>query len=142
MSDGTNETAADDTATDETTADEPVTDAPPSDEATTNGTGADEGVSGEPATDDGATDATTAETHAADADPDGLLAVSNLDAGYGELQILDRDLRVVGTHLFDRTPKSQFSRGVDWTDRGIILVTSTDGQPQEVSVFPVDLPAA
>lgn len=68
-----------------------------------------------------------------------LLTLSYVDVR-GELQILDRDLRVVGTHLFDRTARSHFYRGVDWTDRGIVLVTSTDGQPQTVSVFPVDLP--
>jgi len=91
MSNDTDETAADEPTTDESATDETAT-RPSSGETTTDGTETDKGVSEETATgdnDDTTTGATTAEAHTADAHPDGLLAVSNLDAGYGELQILD-----------------------------------------------------
>ncbi|WP_049902933.1 ABC transporter ATP-binding protein [Halococcus agarilyticus] len=94
MSNDTDETASDEPRTEETAADETATDettADASDGATANGTETDGNATGTAATGgtDEATDATTAGASTSTDHPDGLLAVSNLDAGYGELQILD-----------------------------------------------------
>lgn len=60
----------------------------------------------------------------------------------GELQLLDRERAVVATRAFDRVPGTQFSEGVHWTDRGVVLVSTSAGHARHVQIFPVTLPAA
>lgn len=59
----------------------------------------------------------------------------------GELQLLDREGEVVATRAFDRVPDSQFSGGVHWSDRGVVVVSRSVGQARHVQVFPVAQPA-
>ncbi|WP_256838294.1 hypothetical protein [Ornithinimicrobium faecis] len=76
---------------------------------------------------------------AADFAPDDqhLLTLSYVDV-HGELAIRDRSMAIVETLTFDRPRDSFYYDGVDWTERGIFLTTSTQGQAQRVSIFPVE----
>ena len=72
--------------------------------------------------------------------PDGhdrLVSVSYDGVGTS-ISLFDEDLDLVGERWIDRAERTYYYNGVDLTDRGITAVSSTDGQPQQVLVFPVE----
>lgn len=80
---------------------------------------------------------------AADFSPDDshLLTLSYVGVS-GELAIRDRDLETVVALELDRPREASEYGGLDWTERGIVLISSTGGHPQRVSVYPVERPGS